>query len=109
MMVISSRKTKQYQWVILSIVLWLVLLIQANSWSLYFSQEFTSMLKLKPGQRVLDVGGGIGGSAFHMVKVCTTAPGKKIARAAFSILVEIDVGFFFLFIRGRDVNKANNG
>lgn len=27
------------------------------------------MLNLKKGQKVLDVGGGIGGSAFHMAKV----------------------------------------
>lgn len=29
------------------------------------------MLSLKPGQKVLDVGCGIGGSGFYMVKVCT--------------------------------------
>ena len=28
------------------------------------------MLSLKPGQKVLDVGCGIGGSGFYMVKVC---------------------------------------
>lgn len=28
------------------------------------------MLKLKPGEMVLDVGGGIGGGGFHMAKVC---------------------------------------
>ena len=30
------------------------------------------MLQLQPGQRVLDVGGGIGGSAFYMAKVSCT-------------------------------------
>lgn len=30
------------------------------------------MLQLKRGQRVLDVGGGIGGSAFYMAKVSCT-------------------------------------
>ena len=32
-------------------------------------QEFVSKLDLQPGQVVLDVGCGIGGSAFYMVKV----------------------------------------
>jgi len=32
------------------------------------TQEFCAMLDLKEGQKVLDVGCGIGGSAFHMVK-----------------------------------------
>lgn len=27
------------------------------------------MLKLQPGQKILDVGGGIGGGAFYMAKV----------------------------------------
>lgn len=31
-------------------------------------QEFVSRLNLKPGQKVLDVGCGIGGSAFYMAK-----------------------------------------
>lgn len=35
----------------------------------FFPQEFVSMLDLQPGQVVLDVGCGIGGSAFYMVKV----------------------------------------
>ncbi|PVD21271.1 hypothetical protein C0Q70_19442 [Pomacea canaliculata] len=30
--------------------------------------EFVSMLKLQPGQKILDVGGGIGGGAFYMAK-----------------------------------------
>lgn len=30
------------------------------------TREFVKMLKLKKGQKVLDVGCGIGGSAFHM-------------------------------------------
>ena len=34
----------------------------------YF-QEFVSTLNLKPMQLVLDVGCGIGGSAFHMAQV----------------------------------------
>ena len=29
------------------------------------------MLDLKPGQQVIDVGSGIGGSAFHMAQVTT--------------------------------------
>ncbi len=33
------------------------------------TQEFVKLLDLKPGQRVLDVGSGIGGSAFYMAKV----------------------------------------
>nr|KAG5713033.1 hypothetical protein BaRGS_021827 [Batillaria attramentaria] len=32
------------------------------------TKEFVDMLKLRPGQKVLDVGGGIGGSAFYMAK-----------------------------------------
>ena len=32
-------------------------------------QEFVDLLRLQKGQRVLDVGGGIGGSAFYMAKV----------------------------------------
>ncbi|KAH9488113.1 Phosphoethanolamine N-methyltransferase 3 [Bulinus truncatus] len=32
------------------------------------TKEFVEMLNLQPGQRVLDVGGGIGGSAFYMSK-----------------------------------------
>ncbi|KAK3705670.1 hypothetical protein QZH41_009511 [Actinostola sp. cb2023] len=32
------------------------------------TQEFVSLLHLKPGQKVLDVGCGIGGSAFYMYK-----------------------------------------
>ncbi|XP_070197643.1 uncharacterized protein [Littorina saxatilis] len=32
------------------------------------TKEFVDLLKLKKGQRVLDVGGGIGGSAFYMAK-----------------------------------------
>ena len=35
---------------------------------LYF-QEFVKMLDLQPDQRVIDVGCGIGGSAFHMAQV----------------------------------------
>lgn len=34
-----------------------------------FYKEFVKMLNLKPGQKVLDVGCGIGGSAFYMIKV----------------------------------------
>ena len=34
-----------------------------------FCKEFVSRLDLQPGQKVLDVGCGIGGSAFYMVKV----------------------------------------
>ena len=33
------------------------------------TKEFVKLLDLKPGQRVLDVGSGIGGSAFYMAKV----------------------------------------
>lgn len=33
------------------------------------TKEFVELLNLKPGQKVLDVGGGIGGSAFYMAKV----------------------------------------
>jgi len=32
------------------------------------TKEFVELLNLKPGQKVLDVGGGIGGSAFYMAK-----------------------------------------
>lgn len=32
-------------------------------------QEFCKKLDLQPGQKVLDVGCGIGGSAFHMAKL----------------------------------------
>ncbi len=33
------------------------------------TMEFVKLLDLKPGQRVLDVGSRIGGSAFYMAKV----------------------------------------
>lgn len=35
----------------------------------FIPQEIVAMLSLKPGQKVLDVGCGIGGSGFYMVKV----------------------------------------
>ena len=35
----------------------------------FIMQEIVAMLSLRPGQTVLDVGCGIGGSAFYMVKV----------------------------------------
>ena len=35
----------------------------------FILQEIVAMLSLKPGQKVLDVGCGIGGSGFYMVKV----------------------------------------
>ena len=34
-----------------------------------YSKEIVAMLSLKPGLKVLDVGCGIGGSGFYMVKV----------------------------------------
>ena len=34
-----------------------------------YSQEIVALLTLKPGLKVLDVGCGIGGSGFYMVKV----------------------------------------
>ena len=37
--------------------------------SVYLLQEFVRMLELKQGQKVLDVGSGIGGSAFYMAEV----------------------------------------
>jgi len=40
-----------------------------------FLQSFVSRLNLQPGQVVLDVGCGIGGSAFYMVKVCSARTG----------------------------------
>ena len=33
------------------------------------TKEFVNMLELRPKQKVLDVGSGIGGSAFYMAKV----------------------------------------
>ena len=35
---------------------------------MFLLQKFCQRLDLKPGEKVLDVGCGIGGSAFHMVR-----------------------------------------
>lgn len=47
-------------------------------------QEFVAMLDLQPGQKVLDVGGGIGGSAFYMAKVCS-----KLLLRKFTLLIQV--------------------
>ena len=41
----------------------------SNLYVLFFSQALVSILELKPGQTVLDIGCGIGGGDFHMAKV----------------------------------------
>jgi ubiquinone/menaquinone biosynthesis C-methylase UbiE len=44
-------------------------LLDASLLIIRHQQEFVKMLNLEPGQRVLDVGAGIGGSAFLMAEV----------------------------------------
>lgn len=53
----------------MSVLLCSVYTIRYNFLCFLVLQEFVEMLNLKKGQKVLDVGGGIGGSAFHMAKV----------------------------------------
>ena len=43
--------------------------IHVKKWLLVVLQEFVGMLGLKKGQKVLDVGCGIGGGDFYMAKV----------------------------------------
>ncbi|GFO25066.1 phosphoethanolamine N-methyltransferase-like, partial [Plakobranchus ocellatus] len=60
------------------------------------TQEFVKLLNLKPGQEVLDVGGGIGGGAFYMsknfgVKVVSVDLSSNMAHIAMNRAKEVGV------------------
>ena len=46
------------------------------------------MLKLKEGQTVLDIGCGIGGSAFYMAKVSTAATEAQVCVSHMHLSIE---------------------
>ena len=50
-------------------IIFLLLDLFNNICVFFLSQEFVKMLHLKPNEKVLDVGSGFGGSAFHMSQV----------------------------------------
>lgn len=63
----------------------------------FLKQEFVDMLNLKPGQKVLDVGCGIGGGDFYMAKV----GGNKLGHHHVLKVIGLTRGlwhFFYFFL-----------
>lgn len=72
----------------------------------FYSQQFVSLLNLKKGQTVLDVGCGIGGSAFYMardfgVKVLGIDLSSNMINLALQrrdeVGISVEVGFYVFF------------